>query len=108
LAEDALDYLVSLPWLGNVRELKHKIESIFLCAGKQEIVDRAMLLKLLHPGGAPPSEAPSSRGLKRKVDMMKREEVLAALSRNAGNRSRAALELGITRRHLIRLLKSIY
>ena len=37
--------------------------------------------------------------------MVKREEVLAALSRNGGNRSRAALELGITRRHLIRLLK---
>ena len=108
LAEDAMEYLISLPWLGNVRELKHKIESIFLCAGKQEMVDRAMLLKLLHPGGAPPAESPSSRGLKRKVDMLKRDEVLAALSRNAGNRSRAALELGITRRHLIRLLKSIY
>jgi len=109
LAEDAMDYLASLPWLGNIRELKHKIESIFLCAGKQEVVDRAMLLKLLHPGGsAPPSEAPSTRGLRRKVDMLKREEVLAALSRNGGNRSRAALELGITRRHLIRLLKQIY
>ncbi|HEU4334475.1 MAG TPA: helix-turn-helix domain-containing protein, partial [Candidatus Eisenbacteria bacterium] len=108
LAEDAMEYLTSLPWLGNVRELKHKIESIFLCAGKQELVDRAMLLKLLHPGGAPPAEAPSTRGLRRKVDMLKREEVLAALSRNGGNRSRAALELGITRRHLIRLLKQIY
>ncbi len=109
LAEDAMEYLASLPWLGNIRELKHKIESIFLCAGKQEVVDRAMLLKLLHPGGsAPASEAPSTRGLRRKVDMLKREEVLAALSRNGGNRSRAALELGITRRHLIRLLKQIY
>jgi len=108
LAEDAMEYLTSLPWLGNIRELKHKIESIFLCAGKQEVVDRAMLLKLLHPGGAPVSEAPATRGLRRKVDMLKREEVLAALSRNGGNRSRAALELGITRRHLIRLLKQIY
>lgn len=108
LAEDAIDYLTSLPWLGNIRELKHKIESVFLCAGKQEILDRAMLLKLLHPGGSPVSEAPAARGLRRKVDMLKREEVLAALSRNAGNRSRAALELGITRRHLIRLLKQIY
>ncbi|HSQ59383.1 MAG TPA: sigma 54-interacting transcriptional regulator [Acidobacteriota bacterium] len=108
LAEDAMEYLTSLPWLGNVRELKHKIESIFLCAGKQELVDRTMLLKLLHPGGAPPTEVPSARGLRRKVDMLKREEVLAALSRNGGNRSRAALELGITRRHLIRLLKQIY
>jgi DNA-binding NtrC family response regulator len=42
------------------------------------------------------------------VDLLKREEILAALSRNGGNRSRAALELGITRRHLIRLLKQIY
>jgi transcriptional regulator with GAF, ATPase, and Fis domain/Tfp pilus assembly protein PilF len=109
LAEDAMEYLTSLPWLGNIRELKHKVESIFLCAGKHEMVDRAMLLKLLHPGGsAPASEGPSTRGLRRKVDMLKREEVLAALSRNGGNRSRAALELGITRRHLIRLLKQIY
>jgi transcriptional regulator with GAF, ATPase, and Fis domain len=108
LAEDATEYLTSLPWLGNIRELKHKIESIFLCAGKQELVDRTTLLKLLHPGGAPIAEMPSARGLRRKVDMLKREEVLAALSRNGGNRSRAALELGITRRHLIRLLKQIY
>ncbi len=108
LSEDALEYLISLPWLGNIRELKHKIESIFLCAGRQELVDRAMLVKLLHPGGAPAADAHSTRGLKNKVDLLKREEILAALSRNGGNRSRAALELGITRRHLIRLLKQIY
>jgi transcriptional regulator with GAF, ATPase, and Fis domain len=107
-SEDALEYLVSLPWLGNVRELKHKIESIFLCAGRQELLDRASLMPILYPGvGAPPDAYPS-RGLRGKVDMVKREEVLAALSRNGGNRSRAALELGITRRHLIRLLKQIY
>jgi two-component system, NtrC family, nitrogen regulation response regulator NtrX len=108
LSEDALEYLISLPWLGNIRELKHKVESIFLCAGRQELVDRAMLVKLLHPGGAPASDAQSARGLRSKVDLLKREEILAALSRNGGNRSRAALELGITRRHLIRLLKQIY
>ncbi|MGE5178456.1 MAG: sigma 54-interacting transcriptional regulator [Bacteroidota bacterium] len=108
LSEDALEYLISLPWLGNIRELKHKVESIFLCAGRQELVDRTMLVKLLHPGGAPASDTQSARGLRSKVDLLKREEILAALSRNGGNRSRAALELGITRRHLIRLLKQIY
>jgi DNA-binding NtrC family response regulator/Tfp pilus assembly protein PilF len=108
LAEDALEYWVSLPWMGNVRELKHKVESIFLCAGRQELVDRATLLRLLYPGGTPAAEAHPTRGLRGKVDLVKREEILAALSRNAGNRSRAALELGITRRHLIRLLKQIY
>ncbi|MGE5175857.1 MAG: sigma 54-interacting transcriptional regulator [Hyphomicrobiales bacterium] len=109
LAEDALEYLTSLPWLGNIRELKHKVESIFLIAGRQELVDRAALVRLLYPGGAPASvEAQSTRGLRSKVDLVKREEILAALSRNGGNRSRAALELGITRRHLIRLLKQIY
>jgi len=107
-SEDALDYLVSLPWLGNVRELKHKIESIFLCAGRQELLDRASLMPILYPGGGAAPETYPSRGLRGKVDMVKREEVLAALSRNGGNRSRAALELGITRRHLIRLLKQIY
>jgi DNA-binding NtrC family response regulator/tetratricopeptide (TPR) repeat protein len=108
LAEDAMEYLVSLPWMGNVRELKHKVESIFLCAGRQELVDRATLIRLLYPGGNPGPEVQPTRGLKGKVDLMKREEILAALSRNGGNRSRAALELGITRRHLIRLLKQIY
>ncbi|TMQ59616.1 MAG: tetratricopeptide repeat protein [Candidatus Eisenbacteria bacterium] len=107
-SEDALEYLVSLPWLGNVRELKHKIESIFLCAGRQDLLDRASLMPILYPGAGAPSDAYPTRGLRGKVDMVKREEVLAALSRNGGNRSRAALELGITRRHLIRLLKQIY
>jgi transcriptional regulator with PAS, ATPase and Fis domain len=109
LAEDAMDYLVALPWMGNVRELKHKIESIFLCAGRQELVDRATLVRLLFPGGdGAAAETQPVRGLRGKVDLLKREEILAALSRNGGNRSRAALELGITRRHLIRLLKQIY
>jgi DNA-binding NtrC family response regulator/tetratricopeptide (TPR) repeat protein len=107
-SEDAIEYLTSLPWLGNVRELKHKIESIFLCAGQQELLDRAALIKILYPGNGAAPEPQAVRGLKGKVDMLKREEVLAALSRNGGNRSRAALELGITRRHLIRLLKQIY
>jgi DNA-binding NtrC family response regulator/tetratricopeptide (TPR) repeat protein len=106
-AEDAVEYLTSLPWLGNVRELKHKIESIFLCAGQQELLDRAALIKLLYPGNGAAAEPPTARGLRGKVDLLKREEVLAALSRNGGNRSRAALDLGITRRHLIRLLKQI-
>jgi DNA-binding NtrC family response regulator/tetratricopeptide (TPR) repeat protein len=108
LSEDAMEYLVSLPWMGNVRELKHKVESIFLCAGRQELVDRSTLVRLLYPGGGPAAERQSTRGLRGKVDMLKREEILAALSRNGGNRSRAAIELGITRRHLIRLLKQIY
>jgi len=109
LAEDALEYLISLPWLGNVRELKHKVESIFLCAGRQELLDRASLMRILYPGGAgAPADVHPSRSLRGKVDMLKREEILAALSRNGGNRSRAAVELGITRRHLIRLLKQIY
>jgi len=108
LAEDAMEYLVSLPWMGNIRELKHKVESIFLCAGRQELVDRATLVRLLYPGGDPAPEIQPARGLRGKVDLLKREEILAALSRNGGNRSRAALELGITRRHLIRLLKQIY
>jgi len=108
LAEDALEYWVSLPWMGNVRELKHKVESVFLCAARQELVDRATLIRLLYPGGTPAADAHPIRGLRGKVDLLKREEILAALSRNAGNRSRAALELGITRRHLIRLLKQIY
>jgi two-component system nitrogen regulation response regulator NtrX len=108
LAEDALEYWVSLPWMGNVRELKHKVESVFLCAARQELVDRATLIRLLYPGGTAAADAQPTRGLRGKVDLLKREEILAALSRNAGNRSRAALELGITRRHLIRLLKQIY
>ncbi len=107
-SEDALEYLVSLPWMGNIRELKHKVESIFLCAGRQELIDRATLVRLLYPGGTPAAESHPIRGLRGKVDLLKREEILAALSRTGGNRSRAALELGITRRHLIRLLKQIY
>jgi len=108
LSEDAMEYLISLPWMGNIRELKHKVESIYLCAGRQELIDRSTLVRLLYPGGTPAAEVQSTRGLRGKVDLVKREEILAALSRNGGNRSRAALELGITRRHLIRLLKQIY
>ena len=70
------------------------IAAIFLIAGRQELVDRAALVRLLYPGGAPASgEAQSTRGLRSKVDLLKREEILAALSRNGGNRSRAGASL---------------
>jgi DNA-binding NtrC family response regulator/Tfp pilus assembly protein PilF len=54
LSEDAMEYLISLPWMGNIRELKHKVESIYLCAGRQELIDRSTLVRLLYPGGTRP------------------------------------------------------
>jgi DNA-binding NtrC family response regulator len=104
------------PWPGNVRELKKSIErAVLLCHGKQiEIAD----LRLDEPG--PSSEAavapvtpvtlapPSSRAeptgapdLRSDLASLERARIVAALAEHAGNQTRAAAALGISRRTLV-------
>ena len=106
ISEAAMAVLRAHGWPGNVRELRNVIErALLLCDG------RALLPEHLPPPvpvvaddaePALPAAAPAARG----ADGDERTRILAALAACGGNQSRAARQLGISRKVLIARLDS--
>jgi len=106
LSREALESLARYGWPGNVRELEHVLEHAFvlsqgavISAGELpgELKDAGE--RLPEPAGRQPAgPAAASRG---KTD---REALVKALEQAGGNKSRAALILGVDRRTVYRKL----
>ncbi len=109
ISGDTMAALCAYSWPGNVRELRNVIERmVVLTHGTRLTVrdlpaavraslpaDRRNLWRMEPaPGGAPGS-----------IEEAERAMIYAALKRHKGNRSRAAVQLGISRRTLQRKLK---
>jgi two-component system NtrC family response regulator len=96
--EQATDAIEQYAWPGNVRELENRIKRAVIMAEGARItpVDLEM-------------EAPRSRyetmGLKEARETMEKELLLKALSRNSGNLTKAAQELGVSRPTLYDLME---
>jgi two-component system response regulator AtoC len=88
LTAEALAQLCAHAWPGNVRELRNAIERALLLAPGDEIGVEHL------PGAAPVAV------------VGERERILAALAACAGNQSRAARQLGISRKVLLARLDS--
>jgi two-component system, NtrC family, response regulator AtoC len=98
LEPDALARLQAYAFPGNVRELENRIERAhILCAG-----DRISTRDLGEPF-ASTARTPKQGRLKDQ----EREMIEKALARNGGNRTKAAAELGISRRTLQNKLKEM-
>ena len=93
----AMDALLRHPWPGNVRELRHSVERAVLLT-ENHTVD------LEHLGLRQASEG-SLRLEALPLDEAERILIRKALSRNRGNVSRAADDLGLSRSALYRRLK---
>jgi len=111
LAADALEYLQSLQWKGNVRELRNTVERISIFLERKE-VSRAdlMTLDIIDPG----SNSPSASFLKSLVrgntqgadllEALEKQLVRLTMEETQGNASHAAKLLGIDRNALLRRL----
>jgi DNA-binding NtrC family response regulator len=98
LEPDALARLRAYAFPGNVRELENRIERAhILCEG-----DRISARDLGEPF-ASPARTPKQGRLKDQ----EREMIEKALARNGGNRTKAAAELGISRRTLQNRLREM-
>jgi len=104
LSEDALAFLKSQAWPGNIRQLRTEIETAFFaCDGE-----------VLHASDFMPSRgrarlgkgaaAPTSRGLHAAMDALGMDLILEALERCGGNKKKAAAQLGISRSYLYKRL----
>jgi DNA-binding NtrC family response regulator len=104
--DEALEILKSLPWRGNVRELRNTIErATIVCPG--EMVTAASLRALL-PG---PPQMPTPRGdviaipLGTPLRRVEREVILATLAQAEHNKTRTAHILGISPKTLYNKLR---
>jgi DNA-binding NtrC family response regulator len=102
LAPDALEWLAAQPWPGNIRQLKQTLERALLLAGKQHLGQADFLAANAVDEGAP--------GARLGVDGMTLEQVERhmieqALQQHAGNISRMAKALGLSRTALYRRLE---
>ncbi len=97
LSATALARLATLPWRGNVRELENTLHRAVLLATGDEIGPEA-----IETQGAPAPAAPAPQGhlVGRRMDDVERELILNTLSHTLGNRTHAALILGISIRAL--------
>jgi two-component system response regulator AtoC len=94
LTKEALARLESYDWPGNVRELKNAIERAVLLS-QGEALDPMTL-----PAGDGTSDADKAR-LRNDLAAFERQRIVEALEKCAGNQTKAAQLLGISRRTLV-------
>jgi DNA-binding NtrC family response regulator len=97
LNQAAEDKLINYQWPGNVRELQHTLERAVILAEDRVLKPSSFLLQSQEY--EPLSQGPET------LEEMERLMIERALSRNGGNHSAAAEELGISRQTLYNKLK---
>jgi transcriptional regulator with PAS, ATPase and Fis domain len=107
IAQDASATLLAHSWPGNIRELRNAIEHAMLLT-EDGIIRREHLPETVTaPTGGVPRPPPSSRsaakagGVREALAAVERASIEEALRAEGGNRTRAALALGISLRALL-------
>lgn len=101
ISKAAMDYLVRLPYPGNIRELKNLVERTLLVCGK-EVLDVSDFESQYQP----PMEQEVSVNLQgMTLDEIERQTILQALKKYGNNLSQVAVSLGISRAALYRRLE---
>jgi DNA-binding NtrC family response regulator len=101
-SQDAVDALLSYNWPGNVRELKNVVFGAVLQAKNAQFEIQAEDLRFPDSSGAPRRSFSTETDL----DEVERKAIRMAMEKSGGNQGKAAEALGISRRTLIRKLKS--
>ncbi len=96
----ALRLLTADPWPGNVRELRDCVETLaFLLPDHGRLRIRAPDVRDFRQAcvwRGPGDAGPDREFLRDKIERLEREEILRALIRSAGNKTRAARDLGLS------------
>jgi two-component system response regulator HupR/HoxA len=99
--------MYAYPWPGNVRELENEIERLVVLSGDSPAIGPELLsprIRQWEPSDQPARPAePGS--LPAAVEALERRMIGAAMRRHGGNKTRAAEELKVSRRNLIRLVQ---
>ncbi|HEY7404741.1 MAG TPA: sigma 54-interacting transcriptional regulator [Candidatus Angelobacter sp.] len=101
-SHDAVTTMLSYEWPGNVRELRNIVFRAVMLAKNAHVEITAADLKLNQVA----QPASNKTALSRDLDQLERQIVFDTLERCGGNQGKAAQALGISRRTLLRKLKT--
>ena len=104
-SSEAIDRLVAAPWPGNVREMRNVLERAMILARGQVVIGVEHLPADLRPRGGKGDGAGDKRHQPQSLADVERQQIERTLRHHDGNRTRAALELGISRATLINKIK---
>jgi transcriptional regulator with PAS, ATPase and Fis domain len=107
LAPQCHKRLMAYRWPGNVRELENEIERLVVLSGDDIGIGEELLSQRIRQStdGDEPHVLADPRSLPEAVKALERRMIQAALKRHNWNKTRAAAELKISRRNLIRLVQ---
>ncbi len=117
LGQKAMQKLSEHDWPGNVRELENEIERLWVLSGTDRVIGDEHLTPAIRSGARRMTVAPAvpsneeitvalDTTLPDAVEKLERKMILDGLRRAKGNKTRAAEELGISRRNLIRKVQA--
>jgi DNA-binding NtrC family response regulator len=101
-ATEVTDLFKRYSWPGNVRELKNVVAKAAMTSEREVIQLSDLPREVLHSPQGEPEPAPVFEG---DLDGMERRMIEQALKRSGGDQTKAAKQLGISRRTLSRKLK---
>ena len=107
LAPACAAQLLAYPWPGNVRELENEVERLVVLAGDSATIGEDLLSPRIRQW-APAEDAPvelDTASLPAAIEALERRMIGAAMRRHGGNKTRAAEDLKVSRRNLIRLVQ---
>jgi transcriptional regulator with PAS, ATPase and Fis domain len=99
LTRACLHRMLEYPWPGNIRELENEIERLVVLAGDDKLIGEELLsprIRQVDELEADPRSLPAA------VDALERNLIYEVLKRTHWNKTKAAEELRISRRNLIR------
>lgn len=100
-APDTLGYLASLPFMGNVRELKNLVERTILINGNSRLLPADF--EAQYNGDTMCGDEVNTQGLT--LDEIEKLTIKSAMSKYDGNLTQVALSLGISRQSLYRRME---
>jgi DNA-binding NtrC family response regulator len=101
ITPDAMDILSAYSWPGNVRELRNIIERMIVLSRGEKLTVRD-IPTAIRDGVQPRSVAVSAANLS--LDEVEKQLIINSLKNHGDNRTKAAAQLGISRRTLHRKL----
>ena len=102
---EALEVLAAYHWPGNVRQLKNEMERLAILLNEGELIATANLAEAIQQASLLQTGDAGASKMKDSLDAIQRKMVLEALQKYKWNKTRAADDLGITRRGLIKMIE---